>query len=67
MYNFIVKCYNLDETMQRTTSFNLSIIADTIGEARAKYSTMQSDTSGANKITWDSIIAIQELRQLPNE
>ena len=67
MYNFIVKCYNLDETMQRTTSFNLSIIAATIGEARTKYSAMQSDTSGANKITWDSIIAIQELRELPNE
>ena len=67
MYNFIVKCYNLDETMQRTTPFNLSIIADTIGEARTKYSTMQSDTTGANRITWDSIIAIQELRQIPNE
>lgn len=67
MYNFIVKCYNLDDTMKRTTSFNLSIIADTIGEARTKYSTMQSDKTGANKITWDSIVAIQELRQLPNE
>ncbi len=63
MYNFIIKCYNADSQLNNTSPFNLSIIADTIAEAKQKFNVLK----GTDTIVWDSIIAIQELRQLPNE
>lgn len=63
MYNFIIKCYNADSNSNITTPFNLSIIADTIDQAKQKFNVLK----GSDTITWDSVVAIQELRQLPNE
>jgi len=63
MYNFIIKCYNADSKLNNTTPFNLSIIADTIEQARQKFTLLK----GSDPIVWDSVVAIQELRQLPNE
>ena len=63
MYNFIIKCYNTDSQSNNTNPFNLSIIADTIAQAKQKFNVLK----GSDTITWDSVIAIQELRQIPNE